>query len=65
VRNGIRPHAVDLSANYDTHMTYIEQFEVEFAKMTLPPETGQFPKRVLANKVAGATRSQDETEAIQ
>jgi hypothetical protein len=32
VRNGIRPHAVDLSANYDTHMTYIEQFEVEFAK---------------------------------
>ena len=32
MRNGIRPHAVDLSANYDTHMTYIEQFEVEFAK---------------------------------
>jgi hypothetical protein len=32
VRNGIRPHAVDLSANYDTHMTYIEQFEAELRK---------------------------------
>jgi hypothetical protein len=33
VRNGARPHAtVELSTNYKTSMTYIEQFETELRK---------------------------------